>query len=114
MTGFDWTPERDDRLIACRRERLSYFTCARIIGDGCTAPDAEARMKALGDGRVPRVKREESATPGEPIRYKTGPYASAQEKIDNDRAYYASQGLRLPEWFYHRAALACFGMGAAA
>ena len=47
---FRWTQRRDRELIALRDDLFTYAECARILGKGCTAEDAKARMKLLRTG----------------------------------------------------------------
>ena len=45
--NFRWTPRRDRELRNLRDDLFNYAECARILGAGCTAEEAKARMKIL-------------------------------------------------------------------
>jgi hypothetical protein len=45
--NYRWTPRRDRELQALRRDLFSYRDCAAILGGGCTAEQAKARVKLL-------------------------------------------------------------------
>lgn len=50
---FRWTPKRDRELGALRDDLFTYAECARILGGGCTAEEAKARMKVLRTAAQP-------------------------------------------------------------
>ena len=79
--NFRWTPRRDRELRNLREDLVDYAECARILGAGCTAEEAKARMKILKeqDRADDEIPREVGYAPQAPLHPVIGPDLASKE-----------------------------------